>query len=172
MGLNLDDFGSAGDQSDNDGSDPGDGSKKTRHTNEEPAVICPADGCDFTGANRRIGPHIRMSSGDNHGPKFEVPEHLSVDSAESAGTEKVAMEYPNEQDIGRENRYCPFCRDTFTGQHIMKHLGAKAGKDNHPESPTKTFETKDFAVVETDANGNITTVLEEGKGNPSILIND
>ncbi|QCP91901.1 hypothetical protein [Haloarcula marismortui] len=172
MGLNIDGLMSAVEQSDNDGNGSSDGSGKTRHTNDEPAVICPADGCDFSGANRRIGPHIRMSSGDGHGPKFEVPEHLSVDSAESAGTEKVAMEYPNKQKIGEETRYCPFCRDTFTGQHIMKHLGAKAGRDNHPESPTTTFETEDFAVVETDVDGNITAVLEEGKGDPSILIDD
>lgn len=142
----------------------------TRHVNDEPAVVCPADGCDFTAANRAIGPHIRMSADDAHGPKYDVPDHLDIDTAESAGTEKVVMEYPNEQNVGDEQRYCPYCRSAFTGRDIIIHLGSKAGRDNHPESPTEEFETQDFARVETDADGNITAVVEEGKGNPSALI--
>lgn len=157
-----------GDGHDEDPADTSSG--KTQHINDEAAVVCPADGCEFTDAKRAVAPHIRMCSDDAHGPKYEVPDHLDVDSAEPAGTEEVVMKYPNEQDVGDEIRYCPYCRSLFTGRNIMNHLGAKAGRDNHPKSPTEKFKIEDFAIVETDEYGNITTVIKNRKGDPSILI--
>lgn len=146
--------------------------EQTQHMNQEDASVCPADGCDFTGANRSIGPHIRMSSDNAHGDKGDHPDHLTIESAESAGTESVSMEYPDEVDNERGTTYCPFCRGTFEGRAIMIHLGAMAGRENHPESPKEDFEISDFAVVETDSEDNITAVLEEGKGDPTILIDN
>ena len=139
----------------------------TNHTNDERTVRCPVEGCDATPLARGINLHLRRSSGGGHGPRGEVPDHISTDNLETVGAESVEMDYPEERDTENRARLCPYCNQTFAGeQGIMIHLGQTAGRKNHPANPKDRHEPSDFPRVEVDAKGTIQRVVDTAETTP------
>jgi hypothetical protein len=131
----------------------------TDHTNDERTVRCPVEGCDATPLARGVNLHINRSSGDGHGPRGEVPDHISLDDLETVGEREVEMDYPEERDTDNAARLCPYCSETFAGvQGLMIHLGQTAGRKNHPANPKDRHEPRDFPRVKVDAEGNVQQV--------------
>jgi len=131
----------------------------TDHTNDERTVRCPVEGCDATPLARGVNLHINRSSGDGHGPRGEVPDHISLDNLETVGEREVEMDYPEERDTDNAARLCPYCSVTFAGVHgLMIHLGQTAGRKNHPANPKDRHEPRDFPRVKVDAEGNVQQV--------------
>lgn len=139
----------------------------TNHQNDERTVRCPVEGCDATPLARGINLHINRSSGDGHGPRGEIPDHISLDDLETVGERNVEMDYPEDRDTETHARLCPYCNQTFAGeQGVMIHLGQTAGRKNHPTNPKDRHEPGDFPRVEVDAQGNIRQVTD-GPNEPS-----
>ena len=131
----------------------------TNHQNDERTVRCPVEGCDATPLARGVNLHINRSSGDGHGPRGEVPDHISLDDLETVGEREVEMDYPEERDNEKHARLCPYCSETFAGvQGLMIHLGQTAGRKNHPANPKDRHEPRDFPRVKVDAEGNVQQV--------------
>jgi len=139
------------------------GQKKTTHKNEERTVECPVEGCDAEPLARALHLHVMQSSNDGHGEQGEIPPEIDLDSAKTAGTREVEMDYPDERESEQVARLCPYCERPFRGKHgVMIHLGQTAGRKDHPEDATKRHDPEDFAIVHVDDNGNVTEVVEEG----------
>lgn len=133
----------------------------TNHRNDERTVRCPVEGCDATPLARGINLHLNRSSGDGHGPRGEVPDHISTDNLETVGTESVEMDYPEERQNQKHARLCPYCNETFAGvQGLMIHLGQTAGRKNHPANPKDRHEAGDFPRVEVDSKGNVQAAVD------------
>jgi hypothetical protein len=135
------------------------------HENDERTVRCPVEGCDSEQLARALHLHVRQSKGDGHGPRGEIPDDVSLDDAETVGTETVEMEYPTERDTEQEARLCPYCGQTFTGSHGVKiHLGQVAGRHNHPEDAADEHEPEDFPRVTVDDEENVVGVIGRKHG--------
>ena len=135
------------------------------HRNQERVVKCPVEGCDAEKLARGIHPHVRLSSGDGHGPKGEVPEHLDFESLEDAGTKEVELNYPEERAVESVARLCPYCGVPYKGKHgVLIHLGQVAGRKNHPPNASSVHEPEDFPVVELDEDENIVGVVSSKAG--------
>ena len=134
----------------------------TNHRNDERTVRCPVEGCDATPLARGINLHLNRSNGDGHGPRGEVPDHISTDDLETVGAEAVEMDYPEERDTENVARLCPYCSRPCKGKNgVLIHLGQVAGRKNHPENAAKAHSQEDFPIVEVDEKGNITSVPDE-----------
>jgi hypothetical protein len=141
----------------------------TNHRNDERTVRCPVEGCDATPLARGVNLHILRSSGEGHGPNGEVPDHISTEDLETVGNREVEMDYPAERDTEGTARLCPYCTQPFAGKNgVLIHLGAVAGRLNHPEDAAEKHAETDFPKVNVDEQGNITSVLgdtpDTGKG--------
>jgi hypothetical protein len=135
------------------------------HKNDERTVRCPVEGCDSTPLARGVNLHILRSSGDGHGPRNEVPEHISLDELETVGEREVKMDYPEERNNEKHARLCPYCSETFSGiSGLMIHLGQTAGRKNHPEKPKERHKADDFPRVEVDSKGNVETAVDSTEG--------
>jgi len=134
----------------------------TNHTNDERTVRCPVEGCDATPLARGINLHVLRSSGDGHGPQGDVPDHIDLSNLTTVGEREVEMDYPAERDTEEVVRLCPYCFTPFQGTNgVLIHLGAVAGRKNHPEDAGETHNEDDFPRVEVDRQGNITRVFDE-----------
>jgi uncharacterized C2H2 Zn-finger protein len=139
-----------------------------KHSNQERTVKCPVEGCDYEGLARSLHLHVRQSSNEGHGPHGDIPDHIDLQSAETVGTQKVEMDYPESRDVETVARQCPFCGMVFNGKHgVMIHIGQTTGKKNHPEDATEQVETEDLPVVELDDDENIVNVVEGDAKMPS-----
>jgi hypothetical protein len=137
----------------------------TNHRNDERTVRCPVEGCDATPLARGINLHINRSSGGGHGPRGDVPDHISTDELETVGSESVEMDYPDERDTENVARLCPYCSQPFTGkQGVLIHLGQVAGRKNHPKNAADHHSEEDFPIVKLDERENIISVVEEPDG--------
>jgi len=147
------------------------GTNKRKHTNDEKTVLCPVEGCDEEVLSRGLHLHVLRSTKDGHGKSNEVPPHVDLESAEPVGTEEVEMEYPEERESeGMEGvkRLCPYCERPFRGKEgVMIHLGATAGRKNHPKDAPKRHNLDDFPIVRVDENKNVVEVVEEGTSLPT-----
>jgi hypothetical protein len=132
------------------------------HKNDERTVRCPVEGCDATPLARGINLHVMKSSGDGHGPRGEVPEHLDFENLETVGTDVVEMDYPEERDTENVARLCPYCSRPWKGKNgVLIHLGQVAGRKNHPKNAAERHSEDDFPRVEVDEQGNITSVVDD-----------
>lgn len=139
----------------------------TNHRNDERTMKCPVEGCDATPLARGVNLHINRSDGDGHGPRGEVPAHISLDDLETVGAREVEMDYLDERNTEGHARLCPYCNQTFAGeQGLMIHLGQTAGRKNHPANPKDRHEPGDFPRVEVDADGNIQQAVETVETTP------
>jgi len=137
----------------------------TNHSNEERTVRCPVEGCDATPLARGINLHLNRTSGDGHGPRGDVPDHISTENLETVGERKVEMDYPDERDTEQHARLCPYCNQTFAGVQGLKiHLGQTAGRKNHPMNPKDRHEPRDFPRVEVSSKGNIQSAVDTPDG--------
>ena len=133
----------------------------TNHSNDERTVRCPVEGCDATPLARGINLHLNRTSGDGHGPRGDVPDHISTENLETVGERKVEMDYPDERETENHARLCPYCNQTFAGeQGLMIHLGQTAGRKNHPMNPKDRHEPRDFPRVNVDAKENIQSAVD------------
>lgn len=138
------------------------------HSNEERTVQCPVEGCDYEGLARSLHLHVRQSSGDGHGPHSDIPDHIDLKNAETVGTQRVDMDYPESRNVEQVARQCPFCGMVFNGKHgVMIHIGQTEGKKNHPKDATEQVETDDLPVVEVDEDQNIINTVEGDAVMPS-----
>lgn len=132
---------------------------------DERTVRCPVEGCDDEVLARGINLHVMRSSGDGHGPKGDVPDHLSFENLETIGKQDVEMDYPETRDNEKHARLCPYCSQVFLGiQGLMIHLGQTAGRKNHPENPKEKHEPSDFPQVEVDGEGNVQEIIQTEPG--------
>lgn len=132
---------------------------------DERTVRCPASSCDDEVLARGINLHVMQSSGGGHGPRGEVPEHLSFEDLETVGGRNVEMDYPESRDNEKHARLCPYCSEVFYGiQGLMIHLGQTAGRKNHPENPKERHEPSDFPEVEVDERGNVQRAVRTESG--------
>ncbi|WP_089308724.1 hypothetical protein [Halorubrum ezzemoulense] len=128
---------------------------------DERTVRCPVEGCDDEVLARGINLHVMRSSGDGHGPKGDVPDHLSFEDLETIGKQDVEMDYPETRDNEKHARLCPYCSQVFLGiQGLMIHLGQTAGRKNHPENPKKNHNPSDFPQVRVDDKGNVLETIQ------------
>lgn len=142
--------------------------QKNKHSNEERTVRCPVEGCDYEGLARSLHLHVRQSSGDGHGPHGDIPDHIDLQSAETVGTQKVDMDYPETREVENVARQCPFCGMVFNGKHgVLIHIGQTEGKKNHPDDAGEQVEIEDLPVVELDEDENIINVVEGDAKMPS-----
>lgn len=126
----------------------------------ERVVRCPVEGCNAEKLARGIHLHILQSSDAAHGEQGEVPEEVSLDDLEEVGREKVEVDYPDDRDSESVARLCPYCSKPFKGKNgVLIHLGAMAGRKNHPPNASDIHESADFPVVELDEDENIVSVL-------------
>jgi hypothetical protein len=134
---------------------------KKPHRNQERVVKCPVEGCDAEKLARGIHLHVRMSSGDGHGPKGEVPDHIDFDNLEQVGTQEVELNYPEERQTESVARLCPYCGKPFRGKNgVLIHLGQVEGRKNHPANASEVHESSHFPVVELDEDENVVAVVE------------
>jgi len=139
-----------------------------KHSNEERTVRCPVEGCDYEGLARSLHLHVRQSSGDGHGPHGDIPEQIDLSSAETVGTQRVEMDYPENRNVENVARQCPFCGMVFNGKHgVMIHIGQTEGKKNHPDDATDQVDADDLPIVELDEDENIVNVVEGDAKMPS-----
>ncbi|OYR67540.1 hypothetical protein DJ79_08870 [Halorubrum ezzemoulense] len=133
---------------------------------DERTVRCPVEGCDDEVLARGINLHVMRSSGDGHGPKGDVPDHLSFEDLETIGKQDVEMDYPETRDNEKHARLCPYCSQVFLGiQGLMIHLGQTAGRKNHPKNPKEKHDPSDFPQVKVDEEGNILETIETESDN-------
>lgn len=138
------------------------------HKNDERTVRCPVEGCDSTPLARGVNLHILRLSGNGHGPRNEVPDHISLDELETVGEREVEMDYPEERENEKHARLCPYCSETFSGlSGLMIHLGQTAGRKNHPENPKERHNPEDFPRVEVDSEGNVETAVDSAEASPA-----
>lgn len=131
------------------------------HENEERTVRCPVEGCDAEKLARGMHLHVRQSSGNGHGPRGEIPDEVSLDDAETVGTETVEMEYPTEREQDDEPRLCPYCSETFAGgQALMIHLGQVADRKDHPDDVADKHDPEDFPLIDDIAEGSAAPLIE------------
>lgn len=139
-----------------------------KHSNEERTVRCPIEGCEYEGLSRSLHLHVRQSNAEGHGPHGDIPEHIDLSEAETVGTQRVDMDYPEHREVEQVARQCPFCDMVFNGKHgVMIHIGQTAGRKNHPEDAAEQVEAEDLPVVELDENQNIINVVEGDATMPS-----
>lgn len=135
--------------------------QKKKHSNDERTAKCPVDGCDYEGLARSMHLHVLQTSGDDHGPHRDIPDHLSFDDLETVGTQRVEMNYPESREVDRTARQCPVCKQVFNGKHaVMIHIGQMEGKENHPEDMGDEIDPEELPVVELDEDRNIVNVVE------------
>ena len=128
---------------------------------DERTVRCPVEGCEDEVLARGINLHVMRSSGEGHGPKGDVPDHLSFEDLETIGKQDVEMDYPESRDNEKHARLCPYCSQVFLGiQGLMIHLGQTAGRKNHPENPKKNHNPSDFPQVRVDDKGNVLETIQ------------
>lgn len=128
--------------------------------NAERVVKCPVEGCDAEKLARGMHLHVLRSVGDGHGEQGEIPDGVSFDDLEEAGTQEVEVNYPAEREVENVARLCPYCGVPFKGKHgVLIHLGQVAGRKNHPPNASKVHEPEDFQVVELDDEENIVGVV-------------
>ena len=128
---------------------------------DERTVRCPVEGCDDEVLARGINLHVMRSSGDGHGPKGDVPDHLSFEDLETIGKQDVEMDYPETRDNEKHARLCPYCSQVFLGiQGLTIHLGQTAGRKNHPENPKEKHDPSDFPQVRVDDKGNVLETIQ------------
>jgi hypothetical protein len=144
-------------------------SNKTKtHQNDEVTVLCPVEGCDKEVLRRALHLHVGRSTGDGHGGFQNIPDDVDLDNAEVVGTEEVEMEYPEHREGEDVQRLCPYCERPFRGkQGVMIHLGATAGRKNHPKDAAKRHNINDFPIARVDENENVVEVIEEGTELPT-----
>ncbi|MFC5133888.1 MULTISPECIES: hypothetical protein [Haloferacaceae] len=132
------------------------------HENEERTVNCPVKGCNKEVLARGIYLHVRQSAGEGHGPQGEVPDDISFDDLETAGTKSVRMEYPTERDSEKVARFCPYCSEVFDGKEGVRiHLGQVEGRKNHPRNANDFHDPEDFPRVAVDDDGNVQGVVHD-----------
>lgn len=135
------------------------------HHNDERTVRCPIEGCDATPLARGINLHIRKSSGEGHGPRDELPDHIDLADLETVGKQEVEMDYPKERDTEDVVRLCPYCERPFKGRNgVLIHLGQVAGRKNHPENAAEEHSESEFPRVEVDEAENIISVIDDFDG--------
>jgi len=128
------------------------------HVNEERTVRCPYCGDEVLA--RGLYLHVLRSSGNGHGESNDVPDSFDPDKAETVGTKRVQMNYPEHRTTEKVARMCPYCERPFTGRHgVLIHLGQMKGKAGHPADPAEDFDPADFPVVPLDEFGNIDEVV-------------
>ena len=128
--------------------------------NAERVVKCPVEGCDAEKLARGMHLHVLRSVGDGHGDSGEIPDDVSFDDLEEAGTQEVEVDYPAEREVESVARLCPYCGVPFKGkQGVLIHLGQVARRKNHPPNASKVHEPDDFPVVELDDDENIVGVV-------------
>lgn len=131
------------------------------HRNDERTVRCPVEGCDATPLARGINLHVLRSSGDGHGPKDEVPDHIDFEELETEGDREVEMDYPEARDSEDVARLCPYCSTPYKGKNgVLIHLGQVAGRKNHPEDAAERHSEEEFPRVEVDEFENVTNVID------------
>lgn len=132
------------------------------HHNDERTVRCPIEGCDSTPLARGINLHIRQSSGDGHGPRGEVPDHVDFGDLKTVGEREVKMDYPEERESEDVARLCPYCSAPYKGTNgVLIHLGQVAGRKNHPKNAADMHSEEDFPRVEIDEFENVTAVIDD-----------
>jgi len=142
--------------------------KKKKHKNDEETVKCPVDGCGKELLARGLHLHVLQTAGSGHGKSGEIPADVNLDNAEVIGAKEVEMEYPEERESENVQRLCPYCERPFRGkQGVMIHLGATAGRKNHPENAAERYNLDDFPIVRVDENENVIEVVEKGISLPS-----
>lgn len=131
-----------------------------RESIKEDEVECPV--CGDQVAKRGLFAHIFQSDdapGEDHGPRFEVPDHVDVDDVKVTGERDVQMDYPEVVDVGDQYYLDTYTGKAYQGQRgLMVHLGQMAGQNNIPEDVTERHSASDFPKVEIDDDGNITEV--------------
>ncbi|OYR58160.1 hypothetical protein [Halorubrum halodurans] len=133
---------------------------------DERTVRCPVEGCEDEVLARGINLHVMRSSGGGHGPKGDVPDHLSFEDLETIGKQDVEMDYPETRDNEKHARLCPYCSQVFLGiQGLMIHLGQTGGRKNHPENPKEKHDPSDFPQVKVDGKGNIQETIQTDPNN-------
>lgn len=141
--------------------------EKKRHINEERTVHCPVEGCDATPLARGAHLHVMRSSGDGHGPQGEIPEGMTFDDLETAGTREVSMDYPEHRETERVSRLCPYCKEPFRGKHgVLIHLGQKKD-EQHPRPVPDDLDPESFAIARVDKHDNVIDIVEDGELMPS-----
>ena len=134
---------------------------KKSHRNKERVVKCPVEGCAAEKLARGIHLHVLQSAGNGHGEQGEIPDGISFDDLEDAGTQKVEVNYPEEREVESVARLCPYCSVPFKGKHgVLIHLGQVAGRKNHPPNASRVHEPEDFPIVKLDDDENIISVVD------------
>ena len=134
---------------------------KNSHRNKERVVKCPVEGCDAEKLARGIHLHVLQSAGKGHGEQGEIPDGISFDDLEDAGTKEVEVNYPEEREVESIARLCPYCSVPFNGKHgVLIHLGQVAGRKNHPPNASRVHEPEDFPIVKLDDDENIVSVVD------------
>lgn len=101
--------------------------------------------------------------GELHRPRESVPPNLDLDNVEITGRTPVEMGYPDTQELDDAEYFDTYTGKSYKGKRgIMVHLGQMAGQNNIPEDVSERFEADDFPIVETDEDGNITSVVKWG----------
>lgn len=141
---------------------------KKKHKNDEKTVQCPVGGCDKEVLARALHLHVRRKAGDGHGDTGNVSDNVDLDNAEVVGTQEVEMEYPTEREGEDVQRLCPYCERPYQGKKgVIIHLGATAGRKNHPIDGAERHDLSDFPIARVDENQNVVEVIEEGKKLPT-----
>lgn len=141
----------------------GPSTSKERHTNAERTVLCPVEGCGAEKLARGVHLHVRMSDGDGHGPRGDIPPQLDFENLEEAGTQEVEMNYPEHRETEQVARLCPYCERPFRGKHgVLIHLGQVRGKHSHPEDLPDDLDPNEFPLVHVDDEGIVETVEAGG----------
>ena len=137
--------------------------------NLEEKVKCPIQGCGKEVSARGLNMHVFHTNdpeGKGYYPKGETPPDFDPSgNIEVVGQEEVEMDYPDEINLDDKEYLDTYTGKAYQGKRgLMIHLGQMAGKHNIPENVQERHDAEEFPLVETDEEGNITTVIREPKG--------
>ncbi|WP_372611699.1 hypothetical protein [Halomonas sp.] len=97
-----------------------------------------------------------------------MPDGLELDEAETAGTRRVSVNYPESRASEDVARQCPYCTQVFNGKEgVAIHFGQLVGRRNHPKDRDEFIDPVDCPIVHLDENENIIHVVEGDATMPS-----